>query len=779
MVLVKRIAYPLLVLALVFALAPAATAQHVRGELRVEVHDPQGSAVVSDAELVSDGNEFRLAFDVGTDGRYIVRDLPFGIYRLSVESPGFGPWSGLITVASEVPVSVAVTLGLSPVATHVEVNDAATLVDPSRTGTAYSVGRQMLGEAISIQPARSLSDQVDDLPGWLYEANGILHPRGSEYDVQYVIDGLPMTENRSPAFAPSLDADSVESMRVLTANYPAEYGRKLGGIIEVTTEKNVPSGLHGEFDAGGGSFGTADGSLGLSYSHAKDRFSVSSNGLYTDRYLDPPVLANYTNRANANGVSASYERDFSDLSRLRVSISHNEVRYLVPNELVQQQAGQRQDVANIETGGEIYFQRVILPNLVLSLAGSVRDSSATLASNPLSTPVIVSQDRGYREGYGRADLAGHRGRHEWKIGADTMANPVHEYFQYTITDPTQFDDGTPLQFQFSDRRWDVEPSAYAQDQIRLGNWNVSAGLRFDYYAFVVRESAWSPRLGVSRYVSSLNLLLHASYDRVFQTPALENLLLASSSEVDSLNPIVVRLPVLPALANFYELGVTKSFWGSLRLNANVFRRDFRNYSDDDVLLDTGVSFPIAFANAQITGEELRIDVPHWGRFSGYLSYANQLGVGQGPITGGLFLGSDAINGLSDTSRFPVSQDQRNTARARVRFQANSRVWVAVGGEYGSGLPADTDGADPGFLLAQYGPAILNEVNLDSGRVKPNFSLDSGAGLEFYRKERRSAALQFEAVNLTNRVNVINFASLFSGTAVEPPRSAAARFRFNF
>lgn len=95
------------------------------------------------------------------------------------------------------------------------------------------------------------------------------------------------------------------------------------------------------------------------------------------------------------------------------------------------------------------------------------------------------------------------------------------------------------------------------------------------------------------------------------------------------------------------------------------------------------------------------------------------------------------------------------------------------------MPADTDGADPDFLLAQYGAAILNEVNLVAGRVKPNFSLDGGAGLEFYRKERRSAALQFEAVNLTNRVNVINFASLFSGTAVAPPRSAAARFKFTF
>ncbi len=48
------------------------------------------------------------------------------------------------------------------------------------------------------------------------------------------------------------------------------------------------------------------------------------------------------------------------------------------------------------------------------------------------------------------------------------------------------------------------------------------------------------------FFPSLNLLVHASYDRVFQTPALENLLLASSPEFDSVNPIVVRFPVEPA-----------------------------------------------------------------------------------------------------------------------------------------------------------------------------------------------------------------------------------------
>lgn len=766
-------------LALALFTGSSTTAQRARGEIRIEVRDPQGAAVPTEAELVSEANQFRRAFQVGADGRSVVQDLTFGVYRLKVSTAGFASWSGLVEVRSEVPIRVSVTLGLAPVATQVKVSDSATLLDPSQTGTVYPIGRQSLGERVPTQPGRGLSDLVDDLPGWLYEANGVLHPRGSEYDVQYVIDGLPITENRSPAFAPSLDADAVDSMRVLTANYPAEYGRKLGGVIEVMTEKNVPSGLHGQLDVIGGSFGAANGSARVSYSHRNDRFSVSGDAFHTERYLDPPVLANYTNRASAGGFAASYERDFSDRDRFRLTISRNVVRFLVPNELLQQEAGQRQDIRTNETSVQLYFQHIISPDLLLSFSGSVRDAAATLSSNPLSTPVVVSQDRGYREGYGRGDFAGHKGHHDWKMGADAIFNPVRENLRYAIADPTRFDPETQQLFQFADRRWDVEPSAYGQDEIRLGNWNFSGGLRFDHYGFVVHESALSPRVGVSRYFPSANLLFHVSYDRVFQTPALENLLLASSPQLDSLNPIVVRLPVQPAHGNYYELGVTKSFLGKLRLNANVFRRDFHNYSDDDILLDTGVSFPISFANARIIGEEVRMEVPEWGRFSAYLSYANQIGMGQGPINGGLFLGNDALNALRDTDRFPVTQDQRNTARAHVRFQATHRFWLALGAAYGSGLPADTGGTPPAFLLAQYGPEIVNEVNLARGRVKPNFALDSGAGFEMYRKEQRSATLQLQAANLTDRVNVINFASLFSGTAVAPPRSVSGRIKLTF
>jgi len=225
--------------------------------------------------------------------------------------------------------------------------------------------------------------------------------------------------------------------------------------------------------------------------------------------------------------------------------------------------------------------------------------------------------------------------------------------------------------------------------------------------------------------------------------------------------------------------VTEAILGKVRLDANVFRRDFRQYSDDEVLLDTGVSFPIAFAKARIFGEEIRMEIPQWGRFSGYVSYANQSGIGQGPITGGLLLGNDAANALTDTSKFAVTQDQRNSLHARLRFQASRRAWLAMGAQYGGGLPADIAKAKSSDLLAAFGQQILDRVDFVRGRVKPIFSLDAAAGAAIYHKESRSAALQIQVANLADRLNLINFASLFSGTALGEPRNVSASLRLTF
>src|SRR5207237_7877125 len=118
-------------------------------------------------------------------------------------------------------------------------------VHARQTANVSRIGHDSIEGRVLALPGRALPNLVSTQPGWLLEANGVLHPRGSEYQTQYVVDGLPLTDNRSPSFAPELDADSVHSLNILTAGYPAEYGRKLGGVIEVVTEAASREGFHG------------------------------------------------------------------------------------------------------------------------------------------------------------------------------------------------------------------------------------------------------------------------------------------------------------------------------------------------------------------------------------------------------------------------------------------------------------------------------------------------------------------------------------------------------
>jgi hypothetical protein len=332
---------------IVLAAVPA-LAQREHGEIRLQVRDPKGGPVVASGELANEIDQIQRRVLTDQDGLGIIRELPFGVYRLRVSHQGFVPTQSLIDVRSEVPLAVSVPLGLAPIESRIEVTDGATLIDPKHAAFAYAIGPITLNQQIPAQMGHSITDAVDSEPGWLYEANGVLHPRGSEYGVQFVVNGLPLTENRSPAFAPALEADDVESMRVMTAGFPAEYGRKLGGVVEVTTAENLPPGFHMAAAAEGGSFQMFAGVMEMGYARGRSQFLLTGDGGFTGRYLDPPVIANYTNHGSTGGFTKTYLRDLTDRDRLRVCFRRDAVRYLVPNELVQQEAGQRQDAAATE-----------------------------------------------------------------------------------------------------------------------------------------------------------------------------------------------------------------------------------------------------------------------------------------------------------------------------------------------------------------------------------------------------------------------------------------------
>src|SRR5262249_16742621 len=128
------------------ALAPLAlitlplVGQRGLGELRITIKDPLGLVLEATGSLVGQSVQVRRAFSTDTQGRHSLRALPFGMYRLQVECPGFSPFSSLVEVRSETPVDYRVTLGVTPIETTVQVSDFDTLLDPHRTGSLNYLG---------------------------------------------------------------------------------------------------------------------------------------------------------------------------------------------------------------------------------------------------------------------------------------------------------------------------------------------------------------------------------------------------------------------------------------------------------------------------------------------------------------------------------------------------------------------------------------------------------------------------------------------------------------
>jgi hypothetical protein len=815
----------LLIVPLVLSALPV-LAQSNTGELHFTVDDPAGSAVKATVELVSRGNQYSQTFATDDQGNVDAKRLPYGIYQAQIRAEGFAAVSEPVEIRSSLPLHRVVHLRLAAASESVKVVGYDTLIDPYRPGSVNQIGSQSIQDRLTALPGRSVQDLVNSQPGWLYEGNAVLHPRGSEYQTQFVVDGIPLTDNRSPSFgAAPAEAENIDSLTIYTAGIPAEYGRKMGGVVEVDTLQTTTPGLHGQFTLFGGSYDTAAGDLRSQYTWGKNTLGVSGSGNMTSRYLSPVVPENYTNDGTTASFSGSYERDLTEKDRLTFIYRHELARYQIPNELVQQNGaylpnsdnedgcppvppvgepggepadcvyipgGQLQTGDNFEDMGSVSYQHVFSPDAMGWLRGMARGNSTAFSSNPASWPLIATQRNSFNEVYFNGSAAVHHGRSEWKAGFETDNTFLRENTSYVMPDCEDlsnprcpitlgiFDTGATT-FAFAGHRPDLEQAAYVQDLIRLGNWTANLGLRWDHYQLEANQNAVSPRVAISRYFPARSLNIHAAYDRVFQTPSFENILLSSSAEAQNLDTSVpaVQLPVQPSHGNYYEFGATKALFDKLRLDANMFRRDVNNYADDSQILSTGISFPIAFRKAVLYGAEGKIEIPHWGPFSGYASYSYIVGNAFNPVTGGLFLGDDAAAALTQTAgHFPDSQDQRQTIRARGRYQIAPRLWLALGASYDSGLPFQPD-LTPQQYAAEYGQVVIDHLNFDRNRIHPYFTQNLSLGADLYKRENLMVRFQGDIANLGNTLEVIDFGGLFSGNAIGPSRQYTFRLVTTF
>ena len=784
-----------------------ANPQATTGSVQGQITDPSGAAVAGAAVTLSNSiTNYKVTAQSDDSGSFRFQNVPFNTYRVRIEAGDFQPSEQTIDVHSAVPEQVAVQLAVKSLSAEVSVSaDDTHMIEADRTSADTDLNTPLLMKQLGAAPSRGLQKMVESAPGVVQDDNGRIHTRGSESGVQTVINGVPVTENMSAIFATSIDPRTASHVEVLTGGIPAEFGDKLGAVVNVNTKSGLDMPISGEVSGNVGTFETGDASASFGGHAKKFGWFSAFSGSTSHRYLDPPTIENFhnTGRSSSNLTTLDYNPTPSDF--LKLTLIFGGANFQVPNRLDQEQAGQDQRQRQRNYSEFLSWQHLFSQTLVGSLSFFNRHSTGELSSTPESTPVVAFQNRKL-DNYGfigSISYAVHG--HTLKGGIQYTRTPVREDFSFYPTDPNAFgpiidDNGTVfpnpvLQFSaanpfvFHDQRTGRTWSGFIQDRFSpFKNLTIDAGLRYDSYKLLISDDAFSPRIGIAYLIPSTQTVFRVSYNRLFQPPPAENLLLASSAQAAQLSPLAVTTgqlgvkPILSDKEHVFEAGVQQQVTRFARLTLSAYNKQIRNFSDKDQFFDTGVIFPISIFAGRVNGVEARLDTADWRGLSGFVSYANSRSFGITPIDGGLFLG-EAVSTLENPGlRFPNDHDQRNSGQFSVNYtHKRSGWWTSFGGRYDSGVPVDVE---PGttreqFVADGFDPRLFDSIDFQRGRVKPRTIFNFSTGVDLRQNERVGMSVALDVQNFTDKLFVYNFESVFSGTHIGPPRQWGGRLTLKF
>jgi len=782
-----------------------AFAQTRIGTIQGVVKDPTGALVPNAQVTVTQPvTGYKQTTQTDAQGSFKLVNVPFNTYKVHAEAAGFQPAEQSIDLESTVPANLELSLSLEETTAAVTVTTGgAAMLETDRTSSDTDISQTILERPLGAAPSRAIESIVASTPGFVTDDNGRMHPRGSESQVQYVIDGVPVTDNMSAIFSTSLDARTLRTVEVLTGGIPAEFGDKLAGVINVNTRSGLEGPTQGGLSFSGGSFSTGEVAADFSTHTKKLGFLTNLSASTSQRYLDPPTLDNFHNFGRTGKGFFRLDYQFDANNSLRGVFNFGGSNFQVPNRVNQEIAGQDQRQRLRDNSQNISYQHIFSANTVAQFSFFHRQSNAKLLSNTLSTPVVANQDRTLQNYGGIGSLALTRGSHNIKFGGQVTITPVDEHFSFypTVAFPDLEDQegnvfANPVNnfnaahpFVFNQSKTGRTLSAYAQDRFTVfKNLTLDLGVRYDNYKLLISDHEISPRIGFAYFIPKTQTTLRASYNRLFQPPPAENLLLASSAEAAALSPIAVLRgvttvdPILPDKEHSFEAGAQQLLSKQFRLNLTVYQKRIKNFSDKDQFFETGIIFPIAISSGRVTGEEVRLESTDIHGFHTFVSYANARAFGVTPIRGGLFLGEDPQDLFLSGLKFANDHDQRNEAQFQISYTHHpSGIYASFNGRYDSGVPVDVE---PGTTLSEFvaqgfDPRLFNEIDFQRGRVRPRTILDFSVGADLMQKERVSMNVQFDVQNITNELFLYNFESVFSGTHIGYPRLFSGRLSLRF
>ena len=610
--------YSIFLSRLAFFLALPCMAQ-TTSAIRGTVVDQTG-ATISDARVSLRNNltGFDQSARTQQDGTFHLSNIPLRSYEIAVEANGFNRFQQTISFANGATQSMTIPMVLltSRTSTVVSASDTMELVTPEDTGTRGQINQKEIERLALSVGNRGLEAVVQTFPGFAQNANNSIHPRGAHTQMSFIIDGMPITDQLTGAFANSVDPNIVQTVEIFTGNIPSEYGAKTAAVINVNTKSGL--GTNRKFMGSTAISGAQFGTLGqvTQFAGQSKRFGYSGlvNTMKSNRYLDAVSLDNLHNGGNSARGFLRLDYQASDKDIFRVNFLIGQAQFQLANLRSQHANGmnQRQELADVSTAAN--WVRTVDATSTYEMNYSVRRSNSKLLPSLGDTPVTAQQNRRLTTISLNHRYATVRGRHNLRAGLDLQRTPLSERFQFGITDrefnnPQSEDFITTLLpydlsrsgrlFRFDEKGTGGFYSGHIQDSIKLGDFHVSLGMRYDVYRFQVDQTLWQPRLGVSYHLKQTGTVFRASYNRLLQTPQNENLLLSNSEKANvlvapdlrqSIGGQVVR--IRPERQNLYELGLQQAIGKRWSVNSSFYHKNAKNQQDVNNFFNTPIVFPL-------------------------------------------------------------------------------------------------------------------------------------------------------------------------------------------
>ena len=245
-----------------FVLPQAASAQAVSGTILGVVKDSSGAVVPgASITLVNTGTGLTRTVHSDSNGEYTAPQLPTGTYNISAEMSGFKKVQlANVHLGVDQKVKIDLKLDLGQMTEAVEIQAETPLLQTSTSDLSVTVE----GKTIESLPlnGRNFVSLTRTIPGvtrgvgagggnidgggslaWRasasFSANG-QRPR----DNNYMLDGVDNNETwlQTVVVFPSVDA--LDEFKLQTSTYAAEFGRSMGGVVNLQIKSGSNS-FHG------------------------------------------------------------------------------------------------------------------------------------------------------------------------------------------------------------------------------------------------------------------------------------------------------------------------------------------------------------------------------------------------------------------------------------------------------------------------------------------------------------------------------------------------------